>query len=132
VLGVRVEEMVDLEDETETIVGASRDQQFGHLVMFGLGGIFVGVFEDTSFRVAPVSETAAREMTEEITAAPMLRGARGRPPGDVEGVVETIQRVSQLVTDVPAITELDINPLVVGPDRVCAVDFRLSLDPEAL
>jgi acetyltransferase len=132
VLGVRVEEMIDLADATETIVGASRDPQFGPLVMFGLGGIFVGVFEDTSFRVAPVTESEAREMTEEITAGPMLRGVRGRPPGDVDGVVETIQRVSQLVTDVPAITELDINPLVVGPDRVCAADFRLSLDPDAL
>ncbi|QLG61856.1 acetate--CoA ligase family protein [Halorarum salinum] len=127
VLGVRVEELVDIEDSTETIVGANRDPQFGHLLLFGLGGIFVQFFEDTSFRVAPVSEREAREMTAEIRAAPMLRGARGRAPADLDAVVETIQRVSQLVTDFPAIRELDINPLVVGPDGVRAVDLRLTV-----
>jgi acetyltransferase len=128
ILGVRIEEFVDLDESTETIVGVKRDPQFGHLLMFGLGGIFVQVFEDTSFRVAPVSECEAREMTAEIQAAPMLRGARGRDPADVDGVVETIQRISQLVTDFPSIEELDVNPLVVGPDGVCAVDLRLSVD----
>jgi acetyltransferase len=131
-LGVRVEALVDPEESTETIVGVNRDEQFGHLLMFGLGGIFVQVFEDTSFRVAPVSEHEAREMTDEIKAAPMLRGARGRTPADLDAVVETIQRVSQLVTDFPAITELDINPLVAAPDGVYAVDLRLTVDREAL
>jgi acetyltransferase len=99
--------------------------------MFGLGGIFVQIFEDTAFRVAPVTERDARSMTEEIRAAPMLRGARGRAPADVDDVVETVQRISQLVTDFPAITELDVNPLVASPDVVRAVDFRLTLDREA-
>lgn len=128
VLGVRVEEFVDPEDSTETIVGVSRDVQFGHLVMFGLGGIFVEIFEDTAFRVAPVSGREARKMTEDIQASPMLRGARGRSPADIDAVVETIQRVSQLATDFPAITELDINPLVVAPSGACAVDLRLTVD----
>jgi acetyltransferase len=132
VLGVRVEAVVDPAESTETIVGASRDPQFGHLLMFGLGGIFVQIFEDTAFRVAPVSEREARAMTAEIRAAPMLRGARGRTPADVDAVVETVQRVSQLVTDFPAITELDVNPLVVGPDGVSAIDFRLTVDREEL
>ena len=132
ILGVQVEELVDLDEETETIVGVNYDPQFGHLLMFGLGGIFVQIFEDTSFRVAPVSEREARAMTAEIHAAPMLRGARGRTPGDIDTVVETIQRVSQLVTDFPAIRELDINPLVVAPDGVCAVDLRLTVDRKAL
>lgn len=132
ILGIQVEELVDLDEETETIVGVNRDSQFGHLLMFGLGGIFVQIFEDTSFRVAPVSEREARAMTAEIQAAPMLRGARGRTPADIDAVVETIQRVSQLVSDFPAIRELDINPLVVSPDGVCAVDLRLNLDREAL
>jgi acetyltransferase len=100
--------------------------------MFGLGGIFVQIFEDTSFRVAPVSEREAREMTTEIQAAPMLRGARGRQPADIDGVVEILQRISQLVTDFPAIKELDVNPLVVGPDSVCAVDLRLTVDRKEL
>jgi acetyltransferase len=132
ILGVQVEELVDVDESTETIVGVNRDPQFGHLLMFGLGGIFVQIFEDTSFRVAPVSEREAREMTTEIQAAPMLRGARGRQPADIDGVVEILQRISQLVTDFPAIKELDVNPLVVGPDRVCAVDLRLTVDREEL
>jgi acetyltransferase len=116
----------------ETIVGMNRDPQFGPLMMFGLGGIFVEVLEDTTFRVAPVTETEAQEMTGEIDAAPLLRGARGRDPVDVAAVAETIQRLSQLVTDFPAILELDVNPLVATPDGVRAVDVRLTVDPEEL
>ena len=131
-LGVQVQEMADLDAGTETIVGMNRDPQFGPLMMFGLGGIFVEVLEDTTFRVAPVSETEAREMTEEIKTAPLLRGARGRDPADLDGIVETIQRLSQLVADFPAIMEFDINPLVATPDGVAAVDIRLTVDPENL
>ncbi len=135
-LGVQVQEMVDLDDGVETIVGMNRDPQFGPLLMFGLGGIFVEVMEDTTFRVAPVSEPEAREMTEEIRSAPLLRGARGRDPVDVDAVIETIGRLSQLVTDFPAILELDINPLVALPGtdgaNAAAVDVRLTVDPEKL
>ncbi|MFB6089892.1 MAG: acetate--CoA ligase family protein [Halobellus sp.] len=132
IIGVQVQEMVDLDAGVETIVGMNRDPQFGPLLLFGLGGIFVETLEDTTFRVAPVSESEAETMTEEIDAAPLLRGARGRDPVDVAGVVETIQRLSQLVTDFPAILELDINPLVASPDGVKAVDVRLTVDPEEL
>ncbi|MFC6826019.1 acetate--CoA ligase family protein [Halopelagius fulvigenes] len=132
IIGVQVQEMVDLDAGVETIVGMNKDPQFGPLLMFGLGGIFVEVLEDTTFRVAPVSESEAAEMTEEIDSAPLLRGARGRDPVDVEGVSETIQRLSQLVTDFPAILELDINPLVAAPDGVKAVDVRLTVDPDQL
>jgi acetyltransferase len=132
VLGVRVEETIDPAASTETIVGVNRDRQFGHLVMFGLGGIFVQIFEDTAFRVTPVSEQEAREMTAEIHAAPMLRGARGRAEADIDALVETIQRISQLVTDYPAITELDVNPLVVSPTGVSAIDFRVTVDRDDL
>jgi acetyl coenzyme A synthetase (ADP forming)-like protein len=132
VLGVQVQKQLDLDDATETIVGMTRDPQFGPLVMFGLGGIFVEVLEDTAFRVAPVSEREAEAMTREIDAAPLLRGARGREPVDVAGVVETVQRLSQLACDFPAILELDVNPLVASPDGVSAVDVRLTVDPEKL
>jgi acetyltransferase len=110
----------------------NRDPQFGPLLMFGLGGIFVEVLEDTTFRVAPVTAGEAREMTEEIDAAPLLRGARGRDPTDVAAVAESIQRLSQLVTDFPAILELDINPLVATPDGAQAVDVRLTVDLDDL
>ena len=132
IVGVQVQEMVDLDAGTETIVGVNRDPQFGSLVMFGLGGIFVEIMEDTSFRVAPVSEPEVREMLGEIRAAPLLHGARGRTPADVDALVTVIQRVSQLVTDFPAITELDVNPVVAMPDGVAAVDLRLTLDQEEL
>jgi acetyltransferase len=132
VLGVQVQEMLDLEDKTETIVGLNRDPQFGPLVLFGLGGIFVEVLEDTALRVAPVSDPEIREMVDEIDAAPLLRGARGRPPADVEAVVDTVARLSQLATDFPAILELDVNPLIAGPDGVRAVDVRLTVDAEEL
>ncbi|ERJ04822.1 Acetyl-CoA synthetase protein [Halorhabdus tiamatea SARL4B] len=132
ILGVQVQEMADLDAGTETIVGINRDPQFGPLVMFGLGGIFVEVLEDATFRVAPVSEPEATEMIDEIDSAPLLRGARGREPVDEAGVVETIQRISQLVTDFPAILELDINPLVATPDGVAAVDIRATVDQEQL
>jgi acetyltransferase len=132
VLGVQVQELLDLDGKTETIVGLNRDPQFGPLVLFGLGGIFVEVLRDTALRLAPVSEAAARGMVEEIEAAPLLRGARGRPPADLDAVVETIARLSQLATDFPAILELDVNPLVAGPEGVRAVDVRLTVEADEL
>lgn len=132
ITGVQIQELLDLESATETIVGMNRDPQFGPLLLYGLGGIFVEILEDTSVRVAPIGEGEAREMVDEIKAAPLLRGARGREPADVEGVVETIQRLSQLVTDFPSILELDINPLVAGPDGVQAIDLRLTVDADEL
>ncbi|MHC3439356.1 acetate--CoA ligase family protein [Natrialbaceae archaeon A-gly3] len=131
-LGVQVQEQVVLEDTTETIVGMNRDPQFGPLLLFGLGGIFVEILEDTSVRVAPIAENEAEEMVEEIQAAPMLRGARGREPADVDAVVEALQRMSQLVDDFPAIVELDVNPLAAGPEGVQALDLVLTIDTEQL
>jgi acetyl coenzyme A synthetase (ADP forming)-like protein len=132
ILGVQVQEMVDLDTGTETIVGITRDPQFGPLVMFGLGGIFVEIMEDTSFRVAPVTETDGQEMIDEVTSSPLLYGARGREPADVDALVDVIQRISQLVTEFPAITELDINPVVATPDGAAAIDLRLTIDAEAV
>ncbi|MEF8808062.1 acetate--CoA ligase family protein [Natronomonas sp.] len=132
ILGVQIQEMVDLDAGVETIAGTNRDPQFGPLLLFGLGGVFVEVFEDTATRVAPVSEREAIGMIDAIDSAPLLRGARGRTPVDEAAVVEAIQRLSQLVTDFPAIVELDINPLVATPDGVAAVDLRLTVDPHKL
>ncbi len=127
-LGVQVQEAVDLDAGTETILGTNRDPQFGQLVLFGLGGVFVEVFEDTTLRVAPVSEAEARDMLEDVDSTPLLRGARGREPIDEDALVETIQRLSQLVADFPAIAELDVNPLVAAPDGVTALDLQLTID----
>ena len=132
VLGVYVQEQVDVERGVETIVGMNRDPQFGPLVMFGLGGIFVEVLEDVTFRVAPVGESEARTMLDEIEAAPLLAGSRGREPVDRDAVVDVLQRLSQLVTDFPAILELDVNPLVATADGAVAIDLRLTVDPDRL
>ena len=131
-LGVQIQELLDVDDGVETIVGMNRDPQFGPLLMFGLGGVFVEVLEDTTVRIAPVSEREAASMIDDIDSAPLLRGARGRDPVDEAAIVETVQRVSQLVSDFPAIVELDINPLVATADGVAAIDIRLTVDPETL
>lgn len=125
--GVLVQQMI--EEGTEVIVGMSRDPQFGPVIMFGLGGIYVELLRDVSFRVAPLGEAEAREMIEEIRAAGILTGARGQEAEDVDAVVDCILRVSQLATDYPSITECDLNPLVVfGEGKgAMALDTRFAI-----
>ncbi|MFP4591219.1 MAG: acetate--CoA ligase family protein [Halobacteriales archaeon] len=127
-LGVYVQELVDLDDAVEVIVGANRDPQFGPAVLFGLGGIFVELLEDVTLRVTPVDEPTARSMLDEVAAAPVLRGARGRPQVDRDGIVDAILGVAALVEDHPEVLELDINPLVATPEGVLAADLRLTID----
>ncbi|HSQ21730.1 MAG TPA: acetate--CoA ligase family protein, partial [Coriobacteriia bacterium] len=113
----------------EVIVGVNRDPSFGPMVMFGLGGVYVEVLKDVTFRLAPVSEADAREMVAEIRAAALLRGVRGQQPADIDAIVDVICRVSALVTDFEDIMELDINPLIVG-DRgagAIAADIRIGI-----
>lgn len=122
--GVLVQEM--LAGGTEVIIGVTRDPVFGPVIMFGLGGIFVEVLKDVSFRVAPVSPGDARDMIEEIKGHAVLKGVRGKPPADTEAIVDVILKVSALVTDYrDSIEELDINPLVVFPKGVKAADALL-------
>lgn len=113
----------------ETIVGMSLDATFGHLLLFGLGGVYVEVLRDVTVRVIPVTACDATDMVHEIRAYPLLAGARGRPPADVDAIVGILERVSQLASDFPEIRELDLNPLVVyqtGQGAV-AVDVRMTL-----
>lgn len=114
----------------EVIVGAQRDRQFGPLVMFGLGGVYVEVLQDVAFRLAPPSQAEAREMVAETAAGRLLAGVRGQPPGDLGGVVTTLLRVGQLMTDLPQVAEVDLNPLIVGPagEGAWAVDVRIVLE----
>ncbi len=109
--GILVQEMV--KDKKETIIGISEDPQFGPMIMFGLGGIYVEVLKDVSFRIAPISEKIAREMIGEIKAIKLLKGTRGEKPSDIESIIDVLLRMSQLVTDFPEIMEMDINPLFV-------------------
>jgi acetyltransferase len=111
----------------EVIVGAKAEEGLGHLVMFGIGGIYVEVLKDVAFKLSPVTTVEARELLSSITAAPLLDGVRGEQGADKEGLIDLIGRLSQLVTDLPAIQEMDLNPIIAYADRVCVVDARVSL-----
>jgi acetyltransferase len=125
--GCQVQQMV--KGGKEIIIGMNRDPQFGPLLMFGLGGVYVEALKDVTFRVSPIDKREAREMMGEIRAYRLLRGVRGEAPSDLEAIADTIVRVSQLVTDFPDIVELDINPLLVFPagQGVLGLDMRLAL-----
>lgn len=116
----------------EVLVGMNRDPQFGPLVTFGLGGIYVETLKDVTFRIAPFSIEEAKAMLSEIRAHALLDGVRGQPPADQTAIVDALLRVGQLVQDFPEIVELDINPLMVYPkgQGAVAIDMRLILEKE--
>lgn len=128
--GVYVQEM--LPPGREVIVGMVRDPTFGPLIMFGLGGIYVEVLRDVAFGVAPLSRAEAEELLERVRGKKLLLGVRGQPTVARAALVELILRVSQLVTENPEIVELDLNPVLCYPDRVVAVDLRLTVSEEGL
>ena len=113
----------------EVLVGMNRDPQFGPLVTFGLGGIYVETLKDVTFRIAPFSKLEAEQMLDEIRAKALLNGVRGNPAVDKEAIVDTLLRIGQLVQDFPEILELDINPLMVFEKNQgsIAIDMRLVL-----
>ncbi len=127
IIGVLVQEMIT--EGREVILGFNRDPQFGPLVMFGLGGIYVEVLKDVSFRLAPFGPLEAREMVREIRSFPLLKGIRGAKEADLEALVNQIVRFAFLAADFPELTEGEINPLMVCPKGhgVWAVDARLIL-----
>ncbi|HID43846.1 MAG TPA: CoA-binding protein [Archaeoglobaceae archaeon] len=121
--GVLIQKMVT--DGKEVIVGMKRDPQFGPLLMFGLGGIYVEVFQDVSFRIAPISREDALEMVRSVKAYSILRGVRGEKSSDIESIIEILLRVSQMSIDFPEILEMDINPVKVFEKGYYAIDFRV-------
>jgi acetyltransferase len=125
--GCQVQEMVG--GGKEIIVGMKQDPQFGPLMMFGLGGIYVEALKDVTFRIAPFSRDEARTMLTEIRAIDLLRGVRGEQPTDLAAIEDVLLRLSQLVTDFPEIVEMDINPLIVFEEGrgAIGVDMRLVL-----
>jgi succinyl-CoA synthetase beta subunit len=127
--GVSVQRQAD--PGTEVIVGMTSDPQFGPVVMFGLGGIFVEALRDVSFRVAPLSRADAEEMIDEIRGHRVLTGLRGKPPLDREALIGAILSVSELVTRHQGrIEELDINPLLLFPEGARAVDALITRSKE--
>ncbi|OQY23376.1 MAG: acyl-CoA synthetase [Anaerolineaceae bacterium 4572_32.1] len=125
--GCQVQEMVG--GGREVILGMNRDPQFGPLMMFGMGGIYVEALKDVVFRIAPFSRQEARTMLTEIQTIALLRGLRGEPPSDLDAIEDVLLRLSQLVIDFPDIVEMDINPLIVFEKGrgAMGVDMRLVL-----
>lgn len=109
----------------EVIVGALRDEQFNGVVMFGLGGVFVEVLKDVSFRIAPIDEKEALRMIREIKGYPLLEGFRGNPPADTEAIARVIAAASRIIHEHREVLEMDINPLIVYPRGALAVDVRI-------
>ncbi|MCP5049281.1 MAG: acetate--CoA ligase family protein [bacterium] len=121
---VAIQQMVS--GAVETVFGMTTDPSFGPLMMFGLGGIYVEVMKDVTFRINPVTDQEAKEMIKSLRSYPLLTGFRGAPPVDLAVVEETLLRLSQLVKDFDCFSEIDVNPFIVSPDREhCkAVDAR--------
>lgn len=114
----------------ELIIGASAERELGHLVMFGLGGIYVEVLKDVVFKIAPVTRIEAEEMLAGIKTAALLDGVRGEAGIDKTAVIDLIQRVSQLLGDLPMIAEMDLNPIMAFADGAFAVDGRIRIQTE--
>ncbi len=125
ITGILVQEMAP--KGTEIIVGSTTDPTFGPTLMFGLGGIFVEILKDVSFRVAPITELDSREMIEEIKAVKILDGARGMPASHKPTIADILYKTSQMLMDCPEIKELDMNPILAYPDSARIVDGRIIL-----
>lgn len=127
ILGVLIQKMVP--PGKEVIVGAIRDRQFGPLIMFGLGGIYVNFLRDVSYRLSPLKMSEAREMIEETKAYTLLRGVRGESPSDIESVIDVILKVSQAMCRFKDVVEMEINPLFVYEKKkgCLAVDIRVTI-----
>lgn len=126
--GISIQKM--LQPGTEVIVGVSKDPQFGPVVMFGLGGIFVELLKDVSFRVIPVERKDAQEMIKEIKGFPLLEGYRGKEPADISSLVNMILNISKFIEENPQIKELELNPIFAYPKRAVAVDARIILEKD--
>ncbi len=124
--GISVQKMVP--PGTEVIIGTSKDPQFGPVIMFGLGGIFVEVLKDVSFRVIPVNQRDAQEMIHEIKGFPLLQGYRGKEPASISALLGMILKISKLIDRNPEIKEMELNPIFAYKDKALAVDARIVLE----
>jgi acetyl-CoA synthetase (ADP-forming) len=124
--GISVQKMVP--PGTEVIIGTSKDPQFGPVIMFGLGGVFVEVLKDVSFRVIPVGRRDAQEMIQEIKGFPLLRGFRGKEPANISALVGMILKISKWINENPQIREMELNPVLAYKDKALPVDARIILE----
>lgn len=124
--GISVQKMA--QPGIEVIIGMSKDAQFGPVVMFGLGGIFVELLKDVSFRIVPITRKDAGEMIKEIKGYQILKGYRGQEPADIPSLEQLIVKVSKLAEKNPQIKELDLNPVFAYKNDALAVDARVILE----
>jgi acyl-CoA synthetase (NDP forming) len=127
--GVSVQKMA--EPGVEVIIGVSKDHQFGPVLMFGLGGVFVEILKDVTFRITPLTEQDAHDMIREIKGYPLLKGYRSQEAVDVSYLEKLLLQVSRFVGENPEIKELDINPIFAYSDSAVAVDARVILEETA-
>jgi len=113
---------------TEVIIGTSKDPQFGPVIMFGLGGVFVEVLKDVSFRVIPIGRRDAQEMIQETKGFPLLQGFRGKEPANISALVGMILKISKWINENPQIREMELNPVLAYKDKALAVDARIVLE----
>ncbi len=132
ILGVTVQRMVDTKDAVELILGIKKDPTFGTVMLAGMGGTTAELFKDKRLEFPPLNERLARQMLESLQIYPLLQGYRGAPPKNIDKLVEVFIRMSYLAADYPEIKELDINPLIVSPTDVIALDARIVVDDEVL
>ncbi|MEZ4501063.1 MAG: acetate--CoA ligase family protein [Dehalococcoidia bacterium] len=123
--GVAVQQMAA--SGTEVIIGTTTDPQFGPVMMFGLGGIFVEVMKDVAFRIIPLEARDASQLVREIKAFPVLEGVRGQAGADLSALEKMILQVSEFAQKHPEVAELDLNPVIARPDGAIAVDARVVL-----
>ncbi len=130
IVGVTVQKMVSYPVSFELILGTKKDPLFGAVIMVGMGGVAAEVFRDRALALPPLNESLARRALESLKSWPLLRGYRGRPGANIDRLIEILMRFSYLVADYPEIKELDVNPLLVTPDDVIALDARVVVDRE--
>ena len=130
IIGVTVQEMVTIPNGFELILGTKQDPIFGSVIMVGMGGTAAEVFRDRALGLPPLNETLTRRMLKSLKSWPLLTGYRGKPPVNIDRLIEIIMRFSYLVADYPEIKELDVNPLVITPDDAIALDARAVIDRE--
>jgi acetyltransferase len=127
-MGVTIQRMVNRFDY-ELIVGSKRDEQFGPVILFGMGGFMTEILKDQAIAFPPLNRLLACRLMEDTRVFQMLKGYRNRPPANIELLEEILMRLSQLVTDFPEIAELDINPILLTGDQLCTVDARMVVKP---
>lgn len=128
ILGVTIQKMVAIPNAFELIMGMKKDPIFGAVILVGMGGTAAEVFQDRALALPPLNETLARRALESLKSWPLLQGYRGKPGVNIDRLIEILMRFSYLIADYPEILEMDVNPLLVTPDDVIALDARVVID----